>query len=333
MRRARLRFCGRSVEFVDRDVAIRAIAELGERGTRFPVVIYGPEGCGKTALFKQVVEVLRELDYAVIRINPLAERIDERFSVSEELREFVGELGAYLLGDVYRLLEKAVEVLYTAVRRGVRRRIAILADDIFQAVGLDKAEQLVKSLLNMVEHSSADYDKVVVIVSSSEGITREKIGRHDWASIRILWNMSRKGFEDLYRLLPNPKPPLDDVWRLTGGNPRMLERLYEYDWSTEAVIEEIISGRALTASFIARWRRYLEEAVEDPDHLWTGPEEVEKLVRQLVERNLIVYHLPSRNPALWIDSPPPEKDLELGIGRYVAWQTPIHREAIRKALR
>jgi len=64
MRRDRLRFCGRSVEFVDRDIAIRTIAELGEKGTRFPIVIYGPEGCGKTALFKQVVEVLRELGYA-----------------------------------------------------------------------------------------------------------------------------------------------------------------------------------------------------------------------------------------------------------------------------
>ncbi|GAB6944937.1 hypothetical protein JCM14467A_17190 [Vulcanisaeta sp. JCM 14467] len=34
----------------------------------------------------------------------------------------------------------------------------------------------------------------------------------------------------------------------------------------------------------------------------------------------------------WIDEPPPERDPELGIGRYVAWQTPLHREAVRKAL-
>mgnify|MGYP001772883163 CR=1 FL=1 len=31
-------------------------------------------------------------------------------------------------------------------------------------------------------------------------------------------------------------------------------------------------------------------------------------------------------------TPPPEKSLELGIGKYVAWQTPLHREAIRKVL-
>jgi hypothetical protein len=35
---------------------------------------------------------------------------------------------------------------------------------------------------------------------------------------------------------------------------------------------------------------------------------------------------------LWINEPPPEKDLEIGVGRYVAWQTPLHRKAIRKAL-
>jgi hypothetical protein len=45
-----------------------------------------------------------------------------------------------------------------------------------------------------------------------------------------------------------------------------------------------------------------------------------------------VYSLRDRNPELWIDEPPPEKDPEIGIGRHVAWQTPLHREAVRKAL-
>jgi len=40
----------------------------------------------------------------------------------------------------------------------------------------------------------------------------------------------------------------------------------------------------------------------------------------------------SRDPWFWVDEPPPEKDPELGIGRYVAWQTPLHREAVRRAL-
>ncbi|MCC6056427.1 MAG: AAA family ATPase, partial [Desulfurococcaceae archaeon] len=39
-----------------------------------------------------------------------------------------------------------------------------------------------------------------------------------------------------------------------------------------------------------------------------------------------------RDLELWVDQPPPQKDPGLGIGKYIAWQTPLHREAVRKAL-
>ena len=55
-------------------------------------------------------------------------------------------------------------------------------------------------------------------------------------------------------------------------------------------------------------------------------------MEKLVELNLIVDSIPRREYWLWIDEPPPQRDLELGIGRRVAWQTPLHREAIRMLL-
>jgi len=39
-----------------------------------------------------------------------------------------------------------------------------------------------------------------------------------------------------------------------------------------------------------------------------------------------------RDEYFWIDVPPPEKDPELGIGRRYAWQSPLHREAVRRVL-
>ncbi|MGC9227751.1 MAG: ATP-binding protein, partial [Caldivirga sp.] len=70
--------------------------------------------------------------------------------------------------------------------------------------------------------------------------------------------------------------------------------------------------------------------VDDPDHLWyNAPAE---LINELIERNLILYFLPRRDPGRWIDQPPPERDLELGIGRYVAWQSPLHRDAVKRTL-
>jgi hypothetical protein len=49
-------------------------------------------------------------------------------------------------------------------------------------------------------------------------------------------------------------------------------------------------------------------------------------------KNLIVYNIYEREQIFWIDQPPPEKDPELGIGKDVAWQTPLHREAVKRAL-
>jgi hypothetical protein len=77
-------------------------------------------------------------------------------------------------------------------------------------------------------------------------------------------------------------------------------------------------------------RAWLREALDDPDTLYTR--ERLSLLHKLVEINLAVSDMYSRIPYLWIDLPPPEKELELGIGKYVAWQTPLHREAIRKVL-
>jgi hypothetical protein len=51
--------------------------------------------------------------------------------------------------------------------------------------------------------------------------------------------------------------------------------------------------------------------------LWS-PDTPEELVNKFVKRNLIIYFLHKRNPQLWIDKTPLEKDSELGIGEYVA---------------
>jgi len=55
-------------------------------------------------------------------------------------------------------------------------------------------------------------------------------------------------------------------------------------------------------------------------------------MQKLIELNLIISSIIYRDLELWIDQPPPQKDLELGIGKHIAWQTPLHREAVRKAL-
>jgi len=331
VKRIKLIFAGRDVEFTDRDVALEQIAKLAERGTYTVHVVYGPEGCGKTALLKQAKAVLEEeFGYHVLYANPLAKRAEEILQYSPSARELVEKAFSVFSDPLAKAVDLVINVAGWIIQKFHKAKVAVLMDDIFQAIGVENAEAYVKALLNLIEWPPAEYDKIVVLVASSEGITRERVGRHRWATIKVMWNMSKDGFRQLYDVLPDPKPPFDDVWRWTGGNPDALEGLFEAGWDVERVVEDLAVDKGLSAAFAERWRAHLAKALEDPDYLWEEPE-AEGLAKELVEKNLVVL-LKGRRPDAWVDQPPPERDPELGIGKHYAWQTPLHREAVRRAL-
>jgi energy-coupling factor transporter ATP-binding protein EcfA2 len=331
--RVKLRFAGLEVEFADRDRGIRHVYELAEKGTRFPVVVFGPEGCGKTAWLRQATEILKENNFDVIYVDPLRKEYAAYTDVKEvvdRISDVVADVTGYSpvkLVDVVLLLGNIL------IKRWRRKRVALLVDEVFQSIGIERAEIYTKMLLNLIEHPPGDYEKIVAVVTTSEGVSRGRISRHLWADVRPMWNISKKGFEELYEELPSSKPSFEDVWRLAGGNPRVLELLHQLSWSAEKAVEKIVEVKKLRA-FVALLsddeRAWLCEAIENPDTLFTR--ERMQLLNKLVELNLVVDDVPSRDPDLWVDEPPPEKDPELGIGRYVAWQTPLHREAVKKAL-
>jgi hypothetical protein len=322
---------GVKAEFVDRDRALAQVKEWAEKSTRWPIVIFGPEGCGKTAFLRQAAVMLRDLGYDVFYLHPLDRVFLAEVDDADVKTLFLDLVRKTLEDERWGRLALAVFDLTREILKKRRRKIAIIADDVFQAIGLDRAAAYVKGLLNMIEHPVYNYESIVVLVATSEGVSREEIGRHRWAFLRPMWNMPREGIHQLYEKLPGAKPPFEDVWRWTGGNPEMLVRLYSSGWAVERVVGDVLREKGLTAGFVARWRRWLEAAVEDPEALWS-PDAPEELVRRLVEKNLILYNMYDRDPYFWIDAPPPEKDPELGIGKNVAWQTPIHREAVKKVL-
>jgi len=324
---------GLSVEFVDRELALKRVEEWADRGTRLVQVVYGPEGCGKSTWLKQSAELLKELGFHVIYVNPLqreyAAYVDVK-DVAKRLAEAAAERSG--VAEV-RLADLAVQLAAFLIKKR-RRKIAILADDVFQAIGVDKAASYVKWMLSVIEHPPGEYERIVAVAATSEGATRREIGRHAWASQYPMWNMARDGFNQLYEQIPSAGLSAEEAWRWTGGNPRMLGELHAAGWSVEETIRQIAEMKrlaALAASLTAEEREWLEEALEDPDALFTR--ERLPLLERLVDLNLVVDTLPERDARSWIDTPPPEKNGELGIGRYVAWQTPLHREAVRKTLR
>jgi hypothetical protein len=280
-----------------------------------------------------VVAVYRVPSWSHDPSHELREAVAQMLPSLKPLAEELASVAELLAPEHARADTAAAKLLTPKLKKRSRcTLITVLVDEVFLAIGFDKAETYVKSLLNLIEYPPASYESIVVIAATSEGATREKIGRHLWALPRPMWNMSREGFERLYKQLPDPKPDLEEARRMTGGNPRALSLLHQAGWSAERAVADLAEAKGLAPSFVEKWRRWLEETVEDPDTLWRA-DTPEELIRELVARNLIVYNVYDREPWLWIDQPPSEKDLELGIGRRVAWQSPLHREAVKRALK
>ncbi|WP_292000248.1 ATP-binding protein [Caldivirga sp.] len=323
---------GFNVEFTDRDLALRRIEYWAEHGMAVVHVVYGPEGCGKSAWLKQSTELLRELGFEVTYINPL----HQEFTAYTDMKDLIKQLteaAAEVFGVAQvRLATLALEFVKEALKRR-KRRVAVLVDDVFKAIGIDKAAIYVKGILGLIEYPPADYDVIVTVAATSEGLSRREIGRHRWAYLDAMWNMSKEGFKQLYEHIPGSKPDFEETWRLTGGNPKILGQLYEARWNVEAVLMRIINDKrlkAFTSSLLPEERKWLKEAVEDPDTLLMR--ERIPLMDRLVDLNLIVDTIPERLSHLWIDTPPPEKDLEIGVGKDNAWQAPLYKEAIRRVL-
>jgi energy-coupling factor transporter ATP-binding protein EcfA2 len=333
MRRVRLPFVpGLDVDFMDRDRAIGQVVDWAERGTRFPVVIYGPEGCGKTAFLKQAAAILGDLGYDAIYVDAARMDFAAHTDVTDVVKRLIDIASETSCAAQLKLANLAVNIVKELLERWGRKRVAVLVDEAFQAIGIDKAGLYVKSLLNLIEYPPRSYERIVAVAATSEGVSRSEIGRHRWGRLMMMWNMPREGFRRLYEALPGAKPPFEEAWKLTGGNPSALATLYENKWRWDDAVRAFLEQRRLAftvRSLTPAERAWLEEAVGDPDTLLVR--ERVSLLSKLVEMNMVV-EVVGRYDYLWVDEAPPERDPELGIGKYVAWQTPIHREAVRKAL-
>ena len=323
---------GLDVEFVDRDAALRQVADWADRGTRFPVVIYGPEGCGKTAFLRQAATMLRDLGYDAIYVDVARVDFVAHTDVADVAKRLIDAAAETSGVAQLKLANLAIDIVRELLDRWGRRKVAVLVDEAFQAIGIEKAGLYVKNLLNLIEYPPRSYERIVAVAATSEGLSRREIGRHRWGRLMMMWNMAKEGFRQLYEAIPGAKSPLEEAWRLTGGNPSALAVLYDNRWRWDDAVRAFLEQRGVAfaiRSLTPTERAWLEEAVGDPDTLFVR--ERMGLLSKLVEMNMVIEVM-GRYEYLWVDQPPPERDPELGVGRYVAWQTPLHREAVRRAL-
>ncbi len=134
MRRIKLNFADKEIEFVDRDSALRRVEDWAERGT-YPVqVVYGPEGCGKTAWLRQSAELLKELGFDVIYINPVEREFLAEVGVEDLRRRLIDILREATDNAWIKAVWAVIDLARELIKVG-RGRIAVLVDDVFQVIG------------------------------------------------------------------------------------------------------------------------------------------------------------------------------------------------------
>ena len=87
-----------------------------------------------------------------------------------------------------RLAVAAVELVKELIRLS-RKKVAVLMDEAFRSVGLERAAVYAKSLPSLVEYPPRAYESIVAIAATSEGLTGSEIGKHKWADLAPMWNM------------------------------------------------------------------------------------------------------------------------------------------------
>lgn len=341
------------IPFVGRRVELRALCRLNEKQMYLPLFIYGPEGCGKTTLLREFTTSFNNYFSKgfALYVNAESEswRPQEVFTVPKIYSELIHEIAlslaeflnvplSQIAGRIAgRYVSAMLEKIYLRRLRGRVDRLFIAIDEIVKSIGLPSIEGYAKSMYNEINFRNEQHPFFGVILNyiaaTSEGESLELLGRHSYISIMIVWNMLRRDFEELYyrvkEYFPGSAPPFEDIWKLLGGNPRrLIELAQKYQWNVEYFLKDLVNTYRDSIMRIRKkgFTDMLKAIIEDPDNVFR--DEVSIDIRDyLVGMNLLIN---KSLPTLTREEIP--QDLEIAVGKYYAWQTPIYREAVKKIL-
>ncbi|RLE57949.1 MAG: hypothetical protein DRJ40_01720 [Thermoprotei archaeon] len=321
----KLSIYGLRIRFVNREHEVRYLLELLDRRYAFPLAIYGPEGCGKTTLLKYLGLVLESLPNTTFIYVDALEQQDIKRALT--LRDkYLWELVEDLIHEVPVGKSIALSIMKLireyAQRRGLRgRKIVVAVDDAYEAIGLENVTRYTKSMYEWIKVLYEEFyvDSVLILLTTSEGRSKRVLSRHTYVHTYMIWNLPRKGFEELVEQF-SPPHSTDYLWSLTGGNPRALIELMLMKWDVDRWISSIVESRIrkVLREFPAS---RLRAVIEDPD---ADPEVAEKLedcgLMIELRRVMTISEVPERCP-------------ELGIGYEWAWQIPAYKYALSRVLK
>ena len=326
-------------KFVDREIEIAKLLELSKQSSTLPIYVYGPEGCGKTRLFKEFIGMF---DGIGVYIDALERsELDKALFLSPYIKDcssLIAEILASTTGSIGRILaDKIASILARIASRYKLKnsRIVLVVDDIAHAIGVDKVEWYIKWLYELEWKTIREHEPeaIVFIATTSEGTSLRKVLRHSYSTVKLIWNLPWNGY---YQLALQLNPPQMDLiresWKFTGGNPRkLIELALDYNWNiNEWFKKQILRLEPLYREIkVKGLTNELNQVIENPDNIYhKASTRMDQLYHLLLDENLVIYkHMDTlTNTFIQVDS-------ELGIGEYYAWQVPVYKLALEELLK
>ncbi len=317
--------------FVDRAEELRVLEGFAVAGFYPVLYLYGPEGCGKTRLLRELYSRLAgRRDFLVVYVDAseAGSVEDAVFStVPEALSEIIAGVAGVALGGspgkvVAALLPRLLRRLRERLIRG--KHVVVIVDDVARPLGVERVELLAKKMLDALDDLRAKgAESVFMVATTSEGLSRRHLARHNYVALAQIWNLGRDAHEQLLDALGAPRDARRDAWLATGGNPRFTLMLSSLGWSVERLESWVErSVRASLGDTLEAYREALAAIVEDVDALSEYP----VLEEKLLEANLVT---PVDRPCLGYT---PDPDPELGVGERYAWQAPVYKRVLARLL-
>lgn len=336
-----------SIRFIDRVKELKALNEYCSRFRATPLYIYGPEGCGKTRLLREFTRRFNDffMDGVAVYVDALEDR-DIRKALASSLPIDVLNIGLEASMDLLQqsiplgqALSRSISLIIDKIAEKVFRKslkdkyILITVDDVVRSIGLGKVEYYTKWLYEVMWRLEEEYKPKAInlIATTSEGVSLNLITRHRHVGVNFIWNLDKESFKELfYELKPPSNIYFEDVWRILGGNPgKLIELMGRYYWEIDKMVFDYVwRAKGIIKRIIEEGlREELAIAIEDPDSIMGKPtRNMAKVENILVEANMLI------RVGIPLDYSEIKPDLEIGLGREYAWQTPLYREALRKAL-
>ena len=324
------------IKFVNRNLEIEVLTRLSKYGSPFPIFIYGPEGCGKTTLFRYFVHTCSK-NLVCVYINALEDVDISKAIESSTIPEIasialrvINEIGEGIAKSLLKGISLLIKHLATCTTLS-DRNLVLFIDDVVYTITLGKIEWYIKWLYELIPKLKNEYNlkSILIVTSTSEGLSRKLLLRHTYSEVYLIWNLEYEAFQELTKQLRLSSETSKEIWKLTGGNPRQLIDIVVHhrrnlkSWINklrDKVIEIVTEIKAMNLiNELKNLLRNIDLYYEEPN------EKTKKLIEFLEEKNLIIY----KNHQLLTGNYLKEND-ELGIGKYYAWQIPVYRMVIHE---